>query len=300
MTTMPLLDPRTATVRRADTLASHGRAVERVIDAMRQRLDEAFSLREMAKVAFMSPFHFNRTFRRLTGVPPVQYLSAVRLETAKRLLLTTDMSVTDVCLEVGYQSLGSFIRRFTALVGLSPRRLRTSAGSGANVGRAGGDGSSIPAVSSTTAVRGRVTAPPGFEGPVFLGLFPTPVPQGRPVACTVLARTGEYGLVGVPDGLYYLMAVGLPRPAEARQFSLFESALRGGGQALAVSGGAVTGMTHVMLRERDPLDPPILMALPRESDRPSSPPAPPGAPFAQPPRSREIRRSGSSMLDGPA
>src|SRR4029453_11315599 len=101
---------------RADTVAFHAQAAERVISAMRERLDQPFSLEEMSEVAIMSPFHFNRPFRELTGIPPCQFLSAVRLQAAKRLLLTTDLSVTDICFEVGYNSLGTFIRRFTDLV----------------------------------------------------------------------------------------------------------------------------------------------------------------------------------------
>ena len=108
----------------SDTKRSHHRAVERVISAMRQRLDEEFSLQEMANVAFMSPFHFNRIFRQVTGVPPCQFMSALRLESARRLLLTTKLSVTEVCFEVGYSSLGTFTRRFTDLLGISPRSLR--------------------------------------------------------------------------------------------------------------------------------------------------------------------------------
>src|SRR5258707_14891588 len=103
----------------AGTELNHHRAVERVISAMHQRLDEDFSLEEMANLAYMSPFHFNRIFRQLTGVPPCQFMSALRLESARRLLLTTQLSVTDVCFEVGYSSLGTFIRRFTDLLGLS-------------------------------------------------------------------------------------------------------------------------------------------------------------------------------------
>src|ERR1044072_6247332 len=105
---------------RPDTIASHYRAVERVILAMRERLDEALTLEDLAEVAIISPFYFDRIFRQITGIPPCQFLSALRMEAAKRLLLTSSLSVTDVCFEVGYNSLGTFTTRFTQLVGLPP------------------------------------------------------------------------------------------------------------------------------------------------------------------------------------
>src|SRR5690242_12380215 len=101
---------------RPSTVAAHHEAVERVIRMMRDHLDEPLTLQEMSKIAYISPCHFNRTFRQITGIPPNQFFYALRLETAKRLLLTTDTSVTDVCFDVGYNSLGTFIRRFTGLV----------------------------------------------------------------------------------------------------------------------------------------------------------------------------------------
>src|SRR5215211_8257105 len=112
---------------RPSTIAAHHEAVERVIRVMHDRLDEPLTLSEMSRIAYISPCHFNRIFRQITGIPPNQYFYALRLETAKRLLLTTSTSVTDVCFDVGYNSLGTFIRRFTGLVGLSPSRFRSLA-----------------------------------------------------------------------------------------------------------------------------------------------------------------------------
>src|SRR6476660_4196704 len=98
-------------------------AVEQVVRWMREHLDQEISMEEMAEGAGVSPFHFLRTFRRFTGVTPALFLSALRLEEAKRLLLTTERSVTDICFDVGYSSVGTFTTRFTQLVGLSPARL---------------------------------------------------------------------------------------------------------------------------------------------------------------------------------
>src|ERR1043166_9194315 len=142
---------------RPATIASHHEAVERVIRIMHDRLDEPLTLQEMSKIAYISPFHFNRIFRHVTGIPPNQFLYALRLETAKRLLLTTDTSVTDVCFDVGYNSLGTFIRRFTGLVGLSPSRFRSLA-------RHASDSLSLPSPSdearaSAATISGRISAP---------------------------------------------------------------------------------------------------------------------------------------------
>src|SRR5213080_3436753 len=109
------------------THAAHTQAVERVIQTMHTQLHEVLTLEDLASVACLSPSHFTRVFRRLIGIPPGEFLSALRLQAARRLLLTTSLSVTDICFEVGYNSIGSFTSRFTHLVGLSPRLLRQRA-----------------------------------------------------------------------------------------------------------------------------------------------------------------------------
>src|SRR5215470_9070629 len=106
---------------RDSTVRSHYELVERVIVAMRNHLDEPLSVRSMARIAFASRHHFNRTFHRLTGVPPSQFLYALRLERAKRLLMQTRQKIIDICYEVGYNSVGTFTRRFTDLLGISPQ-----------------------------------------------------------------------------------------------------------------------------------------------------------------------------------
>ena len=103
---------------------SHRPAVERVIATMRARVDDALHLSTMAEIAHLSPYHFARTFRQVTGIPPGEFLSTVRLQRAKELLLTSDLGVGEICFEVGYNSVGTFTTRFTRLVGLPPRRMR--------------------------------------------------------------------------------------------------------------------------------------------------------------------------------
>jgi AraC family transcriptional regulator len=249
---------RKPTGHRAATEAGHYQAVHKVIGAMRERLDDEFSLNDMADVAIMSPFHFNRTFREITGVPPCHFLGAIRLETAKRLLVTTQLSVTDVCFEVGYNSLGTFTRRFTDLLGVSPRRFRRMA----HAPLPGVEfGARDPRPVSGASFSGRVTAPEAFSEPIFIGLFRTPSPEGRPLACALLRGPGPYRITDVPDGRFYLFGAGV-RWSGPREYLLHESAVRGGGQSLRVSGGMVSGSTDLVLREPALTDPPMLVTFP--------------------------------------
>jgi AraC-like DNA-binding protein len=78
----------------------------------------------LARAALMSTAHFSRRFRAAYGETPYAYLMTRRIERAKALLRRGDLSVTEVCLEVGCTSLGSFSARFTQLVGETPTAYR--------------------------------------------------------------------------------------------------------------------------------------------------------------------------------
>lgn len=257
---------------RASTVESRCRAVERVITSMHRQMDEQkddpLSLHQLAEIAILSPYHFNRVFRQVTGIPPTQFQYALRLEAAKRLLLTTNLSVTDVCFEVGYNSLGTFTMRFTKLVGLPPRTLRQLAGRfDASAQRSLLTRHAYPfpmrlEVGPGSTVRGRLKAPDGFEGPIFVGLFDTPIPQGPPLACALLTAPGDYHLAHVPDGQWHLFAVGLSWTEDALSYLLCDAALRAHAGPVTVRDGQVTGGTHMSLRGPQLTDPPILIALP--------------------------------------
>ena len=78
----------------------------------------------MARAALMSPAHFSRRFREAYGETPYGYLRTRRVERAMALLRRGDLPVTEVCLEVGFTSLGSFTSTFTRLVGTAPGAYR--------------------------------------------------------------------------------------------------------------------------------------------------------------------------------
>jgi len=198
------------------TLATQTQAVERAIQTMHTHLQEVLTLEDLASVACLSPSHFTRVFCRLIGIPPVEFLSALRFQEARRLLVMTPLSVTDICFEVGYTSIGSFTSRFTHLVGLSPRLLRQRAQtfeppSAEPAGLCPTTPSGIP---RNNALLGRISVPATFRGTIYVGLFPGPIPQGRPVRCTRLSSPGVYLLNGIPDGVYHLRAAAFPMAAD--------------------------------------------------------------------------------------
>jgi AraC-like DNA-binding protein len=105
------------------TFARLCRARDYMGDSYRDRV----TLENAAKCACLSPFHFNRVFARAFGETPHEFVTRRRVEEAKRLLLAENCSVTDICFDVGYESLGSFSARFRSLTGLSPSEFRREA-----------------------------------------------------------------------------------------------------------------------------------------------------------------------------
>jgi len=94
----------------------------------RDTMDRAFSIPldvpALARVAHVSPAHFSRQFRATFGETPHRYLQRRRVERAMELLRETDDSVTEICLDVGFGSLGTFSRTFKGIVGESPSSYR--------------------------------------------------------------------------------------------------------------------------------------------------------------------------------
>lgn len=115
--------------------SSENRSVSRAVEQLNRRMlrardaiDRAYSqpldIPALANIAFVSEAHFIRTFRSTFGETPHRYLQRRRVERAMFLLRETDRAVTDVCLDVGFASLGTFSRTFHDIVGLTPTDYR--------------------------------------------------------------------------------------------------------------------------------------------------------------------------------
>jgi AraC-like DNA-binding protein len=104
------------------------RRLLRARDAMDRAYAEPLDVRTVAQVAHLSAAHFSRCFRSVFGESPHRYLQRRRVERSMFLLRETERSVTDICFDVGFTSLGTFSRTFREIVGEAPSAYRRGHG----------------------------------------------------------------------------------------------------------------------------------------------------------------------------
>jgi AraC family transcriptional regulator len=111
----PMRNPRGLSARR----------LKAVLGYIREHLHSALTLRELAAVAHLSPYHFARRFKESTGLPPHQYIIARRIERAQELLRgEEELTLAQVAARTGFWDQGHFTRHFKRLVGVTPKRFR--------------------------------------------------------------------------------------------------------------------------------------------------------------------------------
>ena len=103
------------------------RRMLRARDEMDRSYPHPLDIPALARIAFVTEAHFIRTFRATFGETPHRYLQRRRVERAMFFLRETERSVTDICLDVGFSSLGTFSRTFRDIVGESPTDYRKRA-----------------------------------------------------------------------------------------------------------------------------------------------------------------------------
>ncbi len=118
-----------STTRRSDELELSrvgliDRRIRRSVELMHLQLDQNLSLKSLAAASYLSPFHFARLFKKLTGTTPHNYLAAIRTNRAQLLLADTDLSVNAISARVGYLSASHFTKAFRLATGTTPREFR--------------------------------------------------------------------------------------------------------------------------------------------------------------------------------
>lgn len=241
-------------------------AVLRSIDYMKRNLDVEVTTEILASEAGYSPYHFTRIFKQVTGVSPRHYLSALRIEAGKSLLIqSSSKSILGAMLELGFQSFGSFSSKFKQFVGLSPKQFQATA---ANLHKFMNENENALKIEESEAaglpaVKCTLDIPPGFIGWVFVGLFPRPIPDQKPIMGTVIShRQKECQFTKVPHGTYFVLAAAIPKSLNPADYFLLNHNLRGLAEAPVEAAPQTSAELHIKLRKPLPYDPPILINLP--------------------------------------
>jgi AraC-like DNA-binding protein len=100
------------------------RRIRRSVELMHTQLDQDLTLKALAAASYLSPFHFARLFKKLTGASPHNYLAGIRATRAQLLLAETDLSVTEIGARVGYLSGSHFTKAFRTATGATPSEFR--------------------------------------------------------------------------------------------------------------------------------------------------------------------------------
>ena len=244
------------------TYLDHASRIERLVAELRSDLTRAVSLGEMGEIAAMSPFHLNRVVREITGLPPVALHGAFRLQEAKRLLLTTDASVTDACFAVGFSSLGSFSSRFTSQVGATPSDFKRAP--------LVVDGYAEQLVALIDA-RPRLTVMHGVSGELvgegiddglfFIGIYPSAVARGFPVCGEVLRQPGPFVVPNVPDGTWVALVACVTSAGPSIDWVMPDNEpWVGVSGPITVVEGRATSEIVIRMRRRSAIESPVLLA----------------------------------------
>jgi len=100
------------------------RRIRKSIELMHSQLEQNLSLKDLAAASYLSPFHFARLFKKITGVTPHNYLAAIRTQKAQLLLSDHSLSVNAIAAKVGYLSSSHFTKAFRSATGTTPREFR--------------------------------------------------------------------------------------------------------------------------------------------------------------------------------
>ncbi|WP_134748788.1 helix-turn-helix domain-containing protein [Paenibacillus athensensis] len=241
--------------------------IDALIDYIQHNIYEPLPLAHLASFAGYSQYHFARIFKERIGLSPLYYVSAMRLQKAKDLLLQTNLNIRDIGLEIGQQSLGTFTTRFKERVGVSPAEFRQSAQQADR---------HLSALQKLTRwqtpqqrsplcgiVTGTLHAAAPFEGVVLVGLFAKPIPEGFPLYGTLVSSLDSFAFTNVKPGIYYLMATSISWGSKALDVLLPQTTLRTRSkEPIVVASGHPVPPLRVELFEPRADDPPILISLP--------------------------------------
>jgi AraC family transcriptional regulator len=236
-----------------------------VISHMKLHLEDPFDLDQIAQLAAVSKFHCVRVFEEITGATPHHFLACLRVQRAKELLLSSEASITDICMQVGYSSLGSFSASFSALVGVSPQQFRklpkrlTPGQFAKAIWHFLASGQKV----TGRALEGVVEGSRRLRGFTFVGAFTTGVPQGMPFSGTVLLAPGKFRIQRPEAPEFHLLAAYIPLSADLSTIvTTLPVKMVASLRVQSAQPGLPPAQPCLRLRPLRLTDPPIVLALP--------------------------------------
>lgn len=243
--------------------------IDDVIEYIQKNIDDPLSLSHLADYARYSPYHFSRIFKQRTGLSPHHYVSSLKLQRAKDLLLNTDLTVRDIGMEIGQQSLGTFTTRFTERVGMAPSQFRKSPLHVNKYMKSLKTQTHLSRHSNSiiaphfNRVEGTVEAEMPFHGIILVGLFTQPIPAGLPQYGTILTSLGDFTFINVRPSTYYLMATAITWEVRSNEILVPNQTLRAKADTpITVNSKIEIPKQNLSLRGPHLDDPPILVSLP--------------------------------------
>lgn len=246
--------------------SDHIATTVQAINYMKYHMDEEITSEQLAAYVGYSPSHFTRVFKSITGISPRHYLSALRIESGKSNLLKAPSLLVKVLLSIGFRSAGSFNTRFKENVGVTPQKFRNMSNALSSYMNQYENQELVVNTSdlnTSQKICCHIEVPDSFRGMIFVGLFPRPIPDQRPITGTALNRKNRTCIfTNVPDGTYYVLVAGIPWSLNPKDYFLLDHSLRG----IFPSAIHVTEKTDITvtikLRAPLPFDPPIVVNLP--------------------------------------
>jgi len=249
-----------------DNRADHLQAVNISINYMKENIDTEITSEQLAYLVGYSPYHFSRIFKEITGVSPRHYLSALRIEAGKEMLISSKSpSILKILLSIGFRSLGTFGSKFKQFVGVSPKQFQINANDLHDfINRYSDKKSPLQFATAPPVLSCHLEVPPTFKGLIFVGLFPRAIPDQKPIIGTAFTQHQTSCIFSnIPHGTYYVLAAALKWSLNPRDYFLLNNALRGKyDQPIEITKNTEEEVT-VILRDPLPTDPPILVNLPQ-------------------------------------
>ncbi|WP_239984699.1 helix-turn-helix domain-containing protein [Lentibacillus sediminis] len=249
-----------------DHTSDQYKAVVQAIEYMKRNLDKEITSEELASLVGYSHYHFSRIFKEITGVSPRHYLSALRIESAKQILVNRSSStMLHTLLSVGFRSMGTFSSRFKQYVGLSPKQFQVNVKPLHQfINQQENNIKPLEDSRPSPVLTCYIEFPESFKGLIFVGLFPRPIPDQKPLQGIVLNHHQSKCLFSnIPTGTYYVLAATLPISFNPRDYFLLDRVLRGKYEYPIKVTDCTNTEIRITLREPLPTDPPILVNLPQ-------------------------------------